>query len=102
MCPNRNYFTLYQSYDGSMVLMGNNSICKVVGIRTVSLKMFDGVVREITQVRHVPDLKRNLISVGMLDHMGCIVKAEKCVLRVIKGSMVIMKGNNNNGLYVLN
>ena len=82
--------------------MGNNSICKVVGIGTVSLKMFDGVVREITQVRHVPDLKRNLISMGMLDQMGCIVKAKKGVLRVIKGSMVIMKGNKNNGLYVLN
>ncbi|KAH9803501.1 hypothetical protein KPL71_001790 [Citrus sinensis] len=90
MCPNRNYFTSYQSCDSGMVLMGNNSICKVVGIGTVSLKMFDGVVREITQVRHVPDLKRNLISVGMLDQMGCI------------GSMVIMKGNKNNGLYVLN
>ncbi|KAH9684927.1 hypothetical protein KPL70_013734 [Citrus sinensis] len=102
MCPNRNYFTSYQSCDGGMILMGNNFICKVVGIGTVSLKMFDGVVREITQVRHVPDLKRNLISVGMLDQMGCIVKAEKGVLRVIKGSMVIMKGNKNNGLYVMN
>ena len=67
MCPNRNYFTSYQSCDGGMVLMGNNCICKVVGIGNVSLKMFDAVVKEITQVRYVPDLKINLISVGMLD-----------------------------------
>ena len=32
MCPNRNYFTSYQSCDGGMVLMENNCICKVVGI----------------------------------------------------------------------
>ncbi|KAH9679108.1 reverse transcriptase Ty1/copia-type domain-containing protein [Citrus sinensis] len=89
------------SYETAEVLIASKEKIQV-GIGTVSLKMFDGVVREITQVRHVPDLKRNLIYVGMLDQMGCIVKAEKCVLRVIKGSMVIMKGNKNNDLYILN
>ena len=81
--------------------MGNNSMCKVVGIGTVSLRMFDGVVRELTQVRFVPKLKRNLISIGMLDQTGCVIKAEKDVLRVIKGSMVIMKGLKQNGMYVM-
>ncbi|KAH9658397.1 hypothetical protein KPL70_023479 [Citrus sinensis] len=66
-----------------------------------NLMMFDGVIRELTQVRFVPDLKRNLISIGMLDQTGCIIKAEKGVLRVIKGSMVIMKGIKQNGLYVM-
>ena len=81
--------------------MGNNSMCKVVGNGTVSLRMFDGVVRELTQVRFVPELKRNLISIGMLDQTGCVIKAEKSVLREIKGSMVIMKGIKQNGLYVM-
>lgn len=76
-------------------------MCKVVSNRSISLKMFDSVVWELTQVRHVPDLKRNLISIGMLDQMGCIVKAERGVLRVVKGSMVIMKGRKVNGLYVM-
>ncbi|KAH9750945.1 Integrase catalytic domain-containing protein [Citrus sinensis] len=73
MCPNRSYFTTYQPCDGGMVLMGNNSMCKVVGIGTVSLRMFD----------------------------GCVIKAKKGVLRVIKGSMVIMKGIKQNGMYVM-
>ncbi|KAH9706111.1 hypothetical protein KPL70_012113 [Citrus sinensis] len=89
------------NYETAEVLIASKEKIQV-GIRTVSLKIFDGVVREITQVRNVPDLKRNLISVGMLDQMRCIVKAEKGVLRVIKGSMVIIKGNKNNGLYVMN
>ncbi|KAH9672650.1 hypothetical protein KPL70_017818 [Citrus sinensis] len=32
---------------------------------------------------------------------GCVIKAEKGVLRVIKGSMVIMKGIKQNGMYVM-
>ena len=81
--------------------MGNNSMCKVAGIGTVRLRMFDGVIRELTQVRFFLDLKMNLISIGMLDQTCCVIKAEKCVLRVIKGSMVIMKGIKQNGLYVM-
>ena len=92
MCPNRSYFTTYQPCDGGMVLMGNNSMCKVVGIGTVSLRMFDGVAMELKQVRFIPKLKRNLISIGMLDQTSCVIKAEKWVLKVIKSSTVIMKG----------
>ena len=79
--------------------MRNNSMCKLVGIRSISLKMFDGVWLG-RQVRYVPNLKRNLISISMLDQIWCIVKVEGGVLRVIKGSMVIMKGRKVNGLYV--
>ncbi|KAH9717203.1 hypothetical protein KPL71_021739 [Citrus sinensis] len=99
MSPNRNYFTIYQSCDGGMVLMGNNSVCKVVGIGTVSLKMYYGMVRDLTQVRHVPELKRNLISIGMLDQTGCVIKAKNWILKVVRGSIVIMKGTKQNGLY---
>ena len=52
-------------------------MCKVVGIGIVSLKKFDGVVKELTHVRFVPDLKRNLISIGMLDPIGCVIRAKK-------------------------
>ena len=38
----------------------------------------------------------------MLDQIGCVIKAEKGVLKVIKGSIVIIKGTKLNDLYVLN
>lgn len=41
--------------------MGNNFSRKVVGIGTVRIKMHDGVTRTLTNVRHVPNLKRDLI-----------------------------------------
>ncbi|KAI5439432.1 hypothetical protein KIW84_024997 [Lathyrus oleraceus] len=31
MCPNRKWFTTYQSTDGGTVLMGNNHACKIMG-----------------------------------------------------------------------
>lgn len=32
--------------------------------------MFDGVVRDLTNVRHVPEHRKNLISVGVLNYLA--------------------------------
>ena len=61
MCPERKYFDTYRACDASTVMMGNGSASRVVGIGTVKMKMFDGVVRTLTNVRHVPRLRRWLI-----------------------------------------
>ncbi|KAL5580785.1 hypothetical protein UlMin_013227 [Ulmus minor] len=67
MCPRRELFNTYQSIDGGKVLMGNDEACKVIRIGTIKLKMFDGQIRTLSNVRHIPDLKRNLISLSILD-----------------------------------
>lgn len=81
MCPFGSYFNEYQEFDSGRVMMGNNSIFRIIGIGNVSLKLHNGSIRVIKQVRHVPDLKRNLISLGMLDQIGCSIKleSENCV-----------------------
>ncbi|KAH9769644.1 hypothetical protein KPL71_012096 [Citrus sinensis] len=101
MCPNKNLFTNYETCDGGIVVIGNDSSCRVVGRGLIRLKMFDGIIRELRDFKHVPDLKRNLISLGMLDKIWCLVKLESGTLKVMKGSMVVMKGNMSNVLYVL-
>ena len=47
------------------------------------------------------ELKQNLISLRMLDDYGFNWKGEKGVLKVSKRSLVIMKGVNDNSLYLL-
>nr|GEY57743.1 retrovirus-related Pol polyprotein from transposon TNT 1-94 [Tanacetum cinerariifolium] len=42
----------------------------------IQVKMHDGVVRTITGVRHVPNLKRNLISFSTLEANGCKYSSE--------------------------
>ena len=65
------------------------------------VKMFDGMVRELKDVRYVPQLKRNLISVGALKALGLEVSIRNGVLKMVKGSMVVLKGVRRNNLYYL-
>lgn len=44
MCPNKDFIKTFENIDGEKVLLGNNLACKVVGIRTISIKMFDGTI----------------------------------------------------------
>jgi len=37
------------------------------GIGTIHIKMFDGVVRDLTEVRYVPQMKKNIISIGAVE-----------------------------------
>ncbi|TXG59999.1 hypothetical protein EZV62_014572 [Acer yangbiense] len=82
--------------------MGNDSCCTVTRIGIVKLKMHDGVIKTLSNVRFVPDLKRNLISLGVLDASGFCYKAQNGTLKVTKGSLVVMKAEKKNGLYLLN
>lgn len=101
MCHSKDLFKTFESLDGGKVLLGNNLACKVVGLGTVSVKIFDGVSKDLEQVRYVPDLKRNLISLGMLDQLGCSIKAEHGQIQIMNKGTVIIKGIRMNGLYVL-
>ncbi len=73
MCPNREWFSTFKELNGEVVLMGDNSPCRTQGIGTIRLKMHDGAVRELTNVRYVPKLKKNLISFGTLYSNGYTV-----------------------------
>jgi len=67
MCPHRHWFVTYDSKFCGNVLMGNNAPCKSVGIGFVQIRMHDGVVRTLTKVCYVPELKKNLVSMGVMD-----------------------------------
>ncbi|GJW65930.1 retrovirus-related pol polyprotein from transposon TNT 1-94 [Tanacetum coccineum] len=101
MIPRRSWFTIYESFNGGNVYMGNHSICPVIGKGNIQVKMHDGVVRTITGVRHVPDLKRNLISLSTLEANGCKYSGEGGVMKIFKGVLVLMKAIQSGGLYVL-
>ena len=65
--------------------MGDDRPCNMEGIGTVHVKMFDGMVRELKGVRYVPELKRNLISVGALEVLGHGVSSRDGVLKMTRG-----------------
>jgi len=57
----------------------------------MQIKPHDGVVRTLSKVRHIYDVTRNLISLGTLEANGCRYSAENGVLKVMKGTMGLMK-----------
>ena len=102
MCPNRDWFSTYESVSKGVILMGNNASCKIVGVETIKIRMFDGIVRTLGDVRHVPDLKKNLISLNTLDSRGYRYIGECGFLKISKESLVVMKGQKQtSNLYIV-
>nr|GEW85307.1 retrovirus-related Pol polyprotein from transposon TNT 1-94 [Tanacetum cinerariifolium] len=89
----------------------NDHELKIIGIRSIMVKMHDGerkprkgqnwiktgqkreaTVRTIRDVRHVEGLKKNLLSLGQLDDLGCKVEIQNKIIKIIKGTLVLMIG----------
>ncbi|KAF3654697.1 hypothetical protein FXO38_15017 [Capsicum annuum] len=76
---------------GGVVLVGNNVACKIIRKGTVRIKIYDGIVRNLRNVRCVPELKKNLISLGTLKSLRWKYKGGGGVLEVSRGDLVVMK-----------
>ncbi len=76
--------------------MGNNAVCRVIGMGNVSLQLHDGIIWDIKQVRYVPDLKGNLISLGVIDQIGFNIKLESGRLMITDGSKMVIKVTKRN------
>jgi 5'-3' exoribonuclease 2 len=94
ICIHKEWFTTYDSVQGGgSVLMGDSTPRKIVGIGSIQIKMSDGVIRTLTNVRHIPTMTRNLISLSTLDLKGYRYSAGGGVMNVSIGSLVVMKGD---------
>uniref|UniRef100_A0A803P381 Integrase catalytic domain-containing protein n=1 Tax=Cannabis sativa TaxID=3483 RepID=A0A803P381_CANSA len=74
MTPKRELFDSFKKLDGGSVLLGDNKACKVARIGTVRLKLHDDQIRSIHEVSS---------------------------FKVMKGSLIVMKGELKNGIYYL-
>ncbi|GKB23384.1 RNA-directed DNA polymerase, eukaryota [Tanacetum coccineum] len=73
-----------------------------LGSKRDVIKMHDDVFRTLTDVRHVSDLKKILISLGVFDSNGFKYMSENGVLCVSKGALVVMKETKSTSyLYTL-
>jgi len=66
----RDRFTSFEKLDDGLVQMGNNSTCNMDGLGKILVNMFDRMVGELKDVRYVPQMKKNLISIGVLEAQG--------------------------------
>ena len=64
MTPRFDLFFDFLGCDGGKVLLGDNRECKIRGIGKVRVQLKDGSSFVLHNVRYIPELKRNLISLG--------------------------------------
>ncbi|GJU06710.1 retrovirus-related pol polyprotein from transposon TNT 1-94 [Tanacetum coccineum] len=92
MTARREWFHEYKPISGGgSVYSCNDHELKIIGIGSIIVKMHDGTVRTIRDVRHVEGLKKNLLSLGQLDDLVCKVEIQNKIMKIIKGALVLMK-----------
>lgn len=101
MSPNRDWFQDFRDGQYETVFMGNKNTCRVLGIGNITLRLDDGKLIVLSNVRSIIKLKRNLISLGTLDESGCSYKAKSGCINVFKNNHIVLRGLKKNGLYLL-
>ena len=99
--PHRHWFSTYDCVQGGVVHMGNNAMCNIVGVGSMRIRMFDGMIYNFLNVHHVSDMKKNLISLGALVSDGSRCILDKDGLEVTNGFQVVMKGKKKSSFYEL-
>ena len=66
----------------------------------MKIKMYDGIIKTLSDVRHVPELKKNLISLRVLDSNGYKFTGHNGE-NVSKGALVVMKAEKVGKMYRL-
>ncbi|GFZ21458.1 hypothetical protein Acr_29g0006200 [Actinidia rufa] len=100
LCRDRDVFSTYAPCEGR-IWMANNTSSRIVGRGSVRFRMANGRSMTLTEVRHVPNLRKNLISIEMLDSKGCSFDASGGTLRVSKKNKEMLWGKKIEGLYQL-
>ena len=83
--PCRSAFTNYYESMCGKVFLGDNKECDIVVRGDILLSLKNGSQWFLKDVRHVPTLMRNLISVSQLYTQGCNVNFDLDSWQVSKG-----------------
>nr|CAN76388.1 hypothetical protein VITISV_037906 [Vitis vinifera] len=98
--PYREIIQNYVAGDFGKVYLADGSTLDVVGIGDVRISLPNGSVWLLEKVRHIPDPRRNLISVGQLDDEGHAILFVGGTWKVTKGDRVLAHGKKTGTLYM--
>ncbi|KAK2975197.1 hypothetical protein RJ640_022089 [Escallonia rubra] len=89
--PHRDCFSDYVHGDYGHVTVGNRYRCSIVGKGKIEIKLSNGGTLILSDVRHIPELQKNLLSVSGLDREGYFVTFGEKQWKVTKGLMVVAR-----------
>lgn len=83
--PDKSYLFDLEEFKGGKVLMANNTHSSIHGIGKIKIQNPDGSTIILTGVRYMPGMSRNLISYGMLETSGSLVKKSQIPTFIFRG-----------------
>ena len=98
--PHREIIQNYVEGDFGKVYLADGEALDVVGMGDVRIILPNGFVWLLQKVRHIPDLRRNLISIGQLDDEGHTIPFVGGTWKVTKESVVLARGKKTGTLYM--
>jgi len=81
----------YEPISKGLMFMGNDYALEIAGTGTIKLKMYDGSIRIISKVRHVKGFKKNLLSMEQFNSLGCKIRIDNGIMKIVKGALVVLK-----------
>ena len=100
ICNSRTMFSTYQKVsDAEPMYMGNASTAKVEGMGKVKLQLTSEKELVLSDVLHVPEITKNLISGSVLSNKGFKLVFEYDKFVLTKGGVYIGKGYLSEGLF---
>ncbi|GJU87269.1 retrovirus-related pol polyprotein from transposon TNT 1-94 [Tanacetum coccineum] len=86
--------------DFGVVRMGNTRLSRIAGIGDICLKFDTGMELVLHNVKHVPDMRLNIISTGLLDEDGYHNSSGNGLWKVTLGSLIVARGKRESKLYM--
>lgn len=87
---NKSQFKGFKKMEEVVLLDGMKSF-QILGLRDISLEMFDDIKVDLHEVRHVPEVHRNLISLSGFDVYDYAIMISKSSINVNKGTMTLLE-----------
>lgn len=87
--------------DPMMILLGDDHAVESNGYGTFRINTNGGTIKVLKHVRYVPNLRRNLISTGILDKLWYSHRGGDGAVSFYKNEKLALRGILKNGLYLL-
>jgi len=99
--PSKDLLSNYISGRFGKVYLAHGKSLDIVGRGDIDIKTSSGSLWTLHNVRHIPALKRNLMSIGQLDDEGHYTTFGDGAWKVTKGNLVVTHGKKRGSLYMI-
>ncbi|GKD43901.1 putative RNA-directed DNA polymerase, partial [Tanacetum coccineum] len=96
----KDYYSSYTPGDFGVVRKGNTGLSRIAGIRDICLKFDTQMELVLHNVKHVPDMRLNILSTGLLDEDGYHNSSGNGLWKVTLGSLIVARGKRESKLYM--